>query len=77
MVKALNGDKALGPDGFTIGFSQACEVLKADIMNAFHYFHARATFEKKLPWNLHFSYTKELGVVDTKEFRPISLVRGV
>jgi hypothetical protein len=49
VVKALNGDKALGPDGFTMGFFQACwEVLKADIMNVFHEFHARGTFEKSL-----------------------------
>jgi hypothetical protein len=24
VVKALNGDKALGPDTFTVGFFQAC-----------------------------------------------------
>ncbi len=48
VVKALNCDKALGPDGFTTGFFQACwEVLKIDIMNVFH-------------CHLHCSYTKEM-----------------
>jgi hypothetical protein len=47
VVRALNGDKSPGYDGFTMGFFQACwEVLKAYIVNVFHEFHARGTFEK-------------------------------
>jgi hypothetical protein len=34
VVKALNGEKALGPNGFTMAFFQTCwDVLKVDIMS--------------------------------------------
>ena len=47
VVKAPNSDKALGHDGFTTTSFQACwDVLKVDIMNVFHDFHARSLFEK-------------------------------
>jgi len=47
VMKALNCEKALGPNGFTMGFFQVCwEVLKVNIMNVFHDFHARGMFEK-------------------------------
>jgi hypothetical protein len=49
VVKALNSDKALGPDGYSMAFFQACwDVLKEDIMNVFHDFHTRGKFERSL-----------------------------
>lgn len=46
VVKAM---KAPGLDGFSMAFFQAfCDVLKEDIMKAFHDFHARGKFEKNL-----------------------------
>jgi hypothetical protein len=49
VVKALKGDKALGPDSFLLAFFQSCwEILKEDIMNVFHEFHAREKFEGSL-----------------------------
>lgn len=34
MLKALNGNKASGPNGFSLAFFQSClEVLKEDVMN--------------------------------------------
>jgi hypothetical protein len=39
----MNGDKAPSPDGFTIAFFQKFwSVVRGDIMNFFHYFHARS-----------------------------------
>jgi hypothetical protein len=36
VVRESNGDKALGPDGFSIAFFQKCwEILKEDIMEVF------------------------------------------
>jgi hypothetical protein len=49
VVKAMNGDKASGPDGYSMAFFQACwVVLKEDIMKVFHEFHASGKFERSL-----------------------------
>jgi hypothetical protein len=49
LVKALNSDKFLGPDGYSMAFFQVCwKVLTEDIMNVFHDFHARGKFERCL-----------------------------
>jgi hypothetical protein len=46
VVKAMNGDKALGPDG--MAFFRACWVLKEDIVKVFHEFDASGKFERSL-----------------------------
>jgi len=49
VVSVVNGDKALGPDEFSMAFFQACwDVLSSDIMAVFNDFHARSWFEKSL-----------------------------
>jgi hypothetical protein len=49
VVKALNSDKALGPNGFSMAFFQACwDILKDDIIKVFYDFHARGKFERSL-----------------------------
>jgi hypothetical protein len=73
VVKALHYYKALDPYGFTIGFFQAC----SDIMNVFHYFHARHMFEKNLNATFISLIPKTPGAVDIKDFQPISLVGRV
>jgi hypothetical protein len=41
VVMVMEGDKAWGPDGFSIAFLQVCwEVVKEDIMKIFKEFHA-------------------------------------
>jgi hypothetical protein len=46
VVKAINSDKALGLDGYSMVFFQIYwDVLKEDIMKVFHDFHARGKFE--------------------------------
>jgi len=40
VIRELNGDKAPGPDGFTMAFFQKCwDILKYDIMSVFAEFH--------------------------------------
>jgi hypothetical protein len=49
VVFAMKGDKAPGPDGFTMAFFQDCwEVVRLDIMEVFSDFHAREVFENSL-----------------------------
>ena len=49
VVHDFNGDKASGPDSFTMAFFQSCwSMVKTDIMNVFHAFHTLAVFEKSL-----------------------------
>jgi hypothetical protein len=78
VIYGMNGNKAPGPDGFSIAFFQACwEVLKNDIMAVFSDFHARSKFEKSLNSTFISLIPKVLGAADLKDFRPISLVNGV
>lgn len=45
----MNRDKAPGPDGFSMAFSQDCwDVIKTDIMGVFLDFHAHRKFERSL-----------------------------
>jgi hypothetical protein len=72
VVRNLNGDNAVGPDGFSLDFFQKCwEVLKEDILAVFKEFHGRghATFISLIH--------KKAGDVDIKDFCPISLVGGI
>jgi hypothetical protein len=78
VVKGLNGDKALGPDGFSMAFFQACwSVLKEDIMKVFHDFHARGKFERNFNGTFIALIPQIQGAIDPKEFHPISLVSGI
>jgi hypothetical protein len=46
VLRGINSDKVLGPDGFTMAFFQACWDVIKDVMRVFHDFHARSKFEK-------------------------------
>ena len=49
VISDFKGDKALGPDGFSMAFFQSCWcILKAEIMAVFQNFHTQAVFEKNL-----------------------------
>jgi len=78
VVKGLNRDKAPGPDGFTLAFFQDCwDVIKIDLMGIFQNFHTHSKFVKSINATFLALIPKKLGVVDLKDFRPISLVSGV
>ena len=74
----MEGDNALGPDGFTMAFFQKCwSVVEVDVMAVFEHFHRYSVFE----WSLNASFLslipKKNNAIDVKDFRPISLVGSV
>ena len=78
VIKGFNGDKAPGPDGFSMAFFQSCwSILKIEIMEDFHNFHTQAVFEKSLNASFLALIPKKAYTVEVKDFRPISLVRGI
>ena len=78
VVQDFNGDKAPGPDGFSMAFFQSCwSLLKTDIIQVFHNFHAHLVFEKSLNATFLALIPKKNDAVDIKDFRPISLVGGL
>jgi hypothetical protein len=78
VVRKLKGDKAPGPDGFSMAFFQKCwEVVKKDMMAVFKEFHESRKFEKSFNATFVALIPKKAGVVEIKDFHPISLVSGV
>jgi hypothetical protein len=78
VVKGMEGDKAPGPDGFTMAFFQSCwTVVKNDIMAVFSEFHRRRQLVKNLNVTFVTLVPKKADAVEMKDFRPISLVGGM
>jgi hypothetical protein len=78
VIFGMDGNKALGPDGFSLAFFQACwEVLKKDIMAIFSDFHACGQFEKSLNSTFISLIPKVFGATELKDFCSISLVSGI
>jgi hypothetical protein len=74
-VQCMSRDKSPGPDGFTMAFYQACwGVVKMDVMRVMHYFHQYGTFAKSLNATFVVLIPKKVGVIEIKDFRPISLL---
>jgi hypothetical protein len=49
VVSTMDGDKAPGPDGFSMAFFKECwDVLRGDIMEVFQEFFIGGSFEKSL-----------------------------
>ena len=77
-LQEAEGDKAPGPDGFTITFFQKCwGVLEEDVMAFFADFHSQCIFEKSLNATFLYLIPKKIKVVNIKDFRPISLVESL
>jgi hypothetical protein len=78
VVKGMEGDKAPGPDGFTMAFFQACwGVVKHDFMAVFAEFHRRRQLVNSLNATFISLIPKKADALEMKDFRPISLVGGV
>jgi hypothetical protein len=78
VIRELNGDKAPGPDGFTMAFFQKCwDILKYDIMTVFAEFHSQGKFEKSFNATFVSLIPKKTGAMGVKDFRPISLIGGI
>jgi hypothetical protein len=77
VVAGFNGDKAPGPDGFSMGFFQSCwDILHPDVIAVLHYFHGLSSFEKSLNATFVSLILKKTAALEVKDFRPISLVGG-
>uniref|UniRef100_A0A2N9GAG5 Reverse transcriptase domain-containing protein n=1 Tax=Fagus sylvatica TaxID=28930 RepID=A0A2N9GAG5_FAGSY len=78
VLRDLQGDKAPGPDGFTMAFFQHCwQVLQDDIMRFFEEFYEQGQFEKSLNATFIALIPKKPNVVNIKDFRPISLIGSI
>jgi hypothetical protein len=78
VVKTLNGYKAPSLDGFSLGFFQTFrKVLKKDSMALSREFHGKGRFENIINATFISLIPKTASDVDTKDFRPVSLVGGV
>ena len=78
VISDFTGDKAFGPDGFSMAFFQCCWcILKAEIMAVFQNFHTQTVFEKSLNASFLALIPKKVDAVEIKDFQPISLVCGI
>ena len=78
VLAEMEGDKAPGPDGFTMAFFSKCwRVVEADVMAVFKHFHRYSVFERSLNASFLTLIPKNPNVVNIKEFQPISLVGSV
>jgi hypothetical protein len=78
VVKDLQGDKSLGPDGFTMAFFQKCwRVLESDIMGFFDEFFEKGTFAYSLNATFVTLILKKQNALNIKDFRPISLIGSI
>jgi hypothetical protein len=78
VVKDLQGDKAPGPDGFTMAFFQKCwSVLEADVMGFFDEVYHHCKFERSLNASFIALIPKKQNASNIRDFRPISLIGSV
>ena len=75
VVRDLEGDKALGPDGFTMAFYHHCWiVVEKDILAVLEEFFQHCKFEKSLNATFIALIPKKNDASNIRDFRPISLV---
>ena len=74
-LKDMNGDKALGPDGFTTAFWKSCwDIVRGEVMGMFRDFFATGKFVCSINSTFLVLIPKKRGAEDLMDFRPISLV---
>ena len=77
-VSNMNGDKAQDLDGLTMAVCKVVGgVMKEDIMRVFHHFHGHGTFKKGINAMFISLIPKTPGVIEIKDFRPISLITRI
>ena len=75
MVRDLEGDKASGPDGFSMAFFHHCwRVVERDVLAVFEEFYQHCKFEKSLNATFIALIPKKNDASNIRNFRPISLV---
>ena len=69
------GDKASGPDGFSMAFFHHCwRVVERDVLVVFEEFYHHNKFEKSLNATFIALIPKKNDASNIRDFRPISLV---
>ena len=77
VLREMEGDKASGPDSFTMAFFHKCwSVVEKDVMDFFDYFHRHFVFERSKN-ALFLTLIPKCNAVNIKDFCPISLVGSV
>ncbi|RVW74273.1 Transposon TX1 uncharacterized 149 kDa protein [Vitis vinifera] len=77
-LMGMNGDKAPGPDGFTVAFWQNCwEIVKEDVLDMFKEFYDQNSFIKSLNHTFLVLIPKKGGAEDLGDYGPISLLGGL
>ena len=78
VVKELEGDKAPGPDGFSMAFYHHCwRVVEKDVLAVFEEFFQHCKFEKSLNATFIALIPKKIDASNVRDFHPISLVGSV
>uniref|UniRef100_A0A2N9GX79 Reverse transcriptase domain-containing protein n=1 Tax=Fagus sylvatica TaxID=28930 RepID=A0A2N9GX79_FAGSY len=81
VVTALNqmsGEKASGPDGYTIAFYKHCwDIVKIEVLNSLQEFHDHESIKRSLNATFVVLIPKKAGASDVKDFRPICLIGSV
>ena len=74
----ISGEKAPGPDGFTLAFFQQCwEVVKVEVLNTIQEFYEHEEFERSLNSTFVVLIPKKVGASDVRDFRPIYLTGSI
>ena len=74
-LNELVGDKAPGPDGFSLVFFHHCwRVVERDVLAVFEEFYHHSKFEKSLNATFITLIPKKNDASNIRDFRPISLV---
>jgi exonuclease III len=74
----ISGEKAPGPDGFTLAFFQQCwEVVKVEVLNTMQEFYEHEEFERSLNSTFMVLIPKKVGASDVRDFRPICLTGSI
>ena len=78
VVRDMEGDKASGPDGFTMAFYHHCwRVVEKDVLAIFEEFFQHCKFEKSFNATFIALIPKKIDASNVRDFRPISLVGSV
>ena len=78
VLREMEGDKAPGPEGFTMTFFHKCwSVVEKNVIDFFEHFHRHFVFERCMNASFLTLIPKKSNVVNIKDFRPINLVGSV
>ena len=78
VVRSMNGDKSLGPNGFPLTFFHACwHVIKNDLLAVFEEFYTTGSIERSLNFTFFTLIPKKSNATEVRDFRPISLLGSV